>query len=351
MRFLICLILLSISLTSNASSKGDFFLFEAHQMRAQRTGAQSFSAISPSCRDRIRQIVCLVDAPKSPDEVRPCQTGSDIYAEPIAKIYDLLPEKVQNAFCSLDVIYIENSLESLAYAGTRRGATPDKESGFMGIRRILVEQAYDATSVLGWKEQKSFGIQAPPFVHMPQGPRVEIALPGSLTALQYVIVHELGHILDFSNKANDFMCPAGETCNLNTYDPKEFAKLIPTGTSWSTLSWKNPLVPKDEYHFPLWDKLCFYGCSDTLTVNDMEEFYRDLDKTNFVTTYSAVSPYEDFAESFAFYILTLQGPWSYRIQTPQNAYSLDIKWSKTSDKKIWMDSFYNRDLKYPTPAN
>ncbi|WP_374076936.1 hypothetical protein [Bdellovibrio bacteriovorus] len=353
MRFLICLILLGLSLTSGAHANEDFYILKPGQLQFVRTPGQQFSPLTQTnCRDRIRRITCLVNSTQNPVGVRQCLPGSEAFAAPIEKIHDILPEKVQKAFCGLDVIYVENEMEALAYAGiVREDAASGVVGSFMGIRKILLEQAYDATSVFGWKEQKAFGLKAVPFVHLPEGPRVEVVLPGSLSALQYVMIHEFGHILDFSNKGNDFVCPPGETCKLDTGDRKEFQKLVPVPNSWGSLSWKNPMAPKDEFHFPLWDSLCFYGCSKSLTITDMEQFYKELAPTNFVTTYAAVSPFEDFAESFTFHVLGLQGEWSYQIQTPNTAYSLDHKWSELWGKKTWMENFYNRDLRYPTPSN
>jgi len=353
MRILILLILLGLSLTSQAHEGADFFIMKPGELRIERAPRQRFTALnSGNCRDRITQVMCLVDSSSGPTGLRKCQPGGEAFAPSVEKIYDLLPVKLQKVFCGLDAIFVESDMESLAYAGlTQQGPNGPVGGAVIGVRRALLEQAYDATSVLGWKEQKAFGLKAPPFVHLPEGPRVDITLPGSLSALQYVLIHEIGHIVDFSNRANDFVCPPGETCKLESGDAEEFKKLLPVPGSWSALSWKNAVLPRDEFHFPLWDSLCFYGCSKSLSVNDMEPFYRELSPTNFVTTYSAVSPFEDFAESFTFYVLSLQGDWSYQVQTPFTSYSLEQKWHSLPDKKSWMDAFYNRDLQYPTPTN
>ncbi|WII70764.1 hypothetical protein QJS83_09860 [Bdellovibrio sp. 22V] len=353
MRFYIYLILLGLFSTSQAHAWENFYFFKPGELQPLRPLSQTVEApAAPTCRDNIRKAICVVNSAQDPRGPRHCLPGGEALATPIEKIYDIVPEKVQKAFCSLDVIYVENDMESLAYAGIIRYDENDQPLGaVMGIRRILLEQAYDATSVFGWKEQKAFGLQAPPFVHLPEGPRVDVALPGSLSALHYVLVHEIGHILDFSNTANSFICGPGETCNLDSGRMEEYLKMVPAPASWASLSWKSTGTPKDEYNFPLWKKLCFYGCTERLEVADIEPFYAQLAPTNFVTTYAAVSPFEDFAESFTFYILSLQGEWTYQIQTPTTAYSLDKKWTELNDKKTWMDSFYNRDLKYPSPIN
>ncbi|WP_413569237.1 hypothetical protein ACLWBD_01065 [Bdellovibrio sp. HCB117] len=349
MRNLICLILLGLSLTPSAFAWEDFYILKPSEFQIERTPSQRFTPLnSVSCRDRIKQVICLVDNSSSPNGPRQCLSGSENFAAPIEKIYDILPEKLQKAFCGLDAIFVESDVESLAYAGIiRANEKGEVEGSFIGVRRTLLETAYDATSVFGWKEQKAFGIIAPPFVHLPDGPRVEVILPHSLSALQYIFIHEIGHILDFANSANEFVCPANETCDLSKWDPVEFGKMIPAANSFGALSWKNPMYPQDAQRFPLWDKLCFYGCNERLTIADMESFYRQLDQTNFVSTYAAVSPYEDFAESFTFHVLSLQGEWNYRVQTPYMAYSLEKKWDVLFPKKSWLEAFYQRDLKYP----
>lgn len=353
MRFFICLILLGLFSTNEANAWEDFYILKPGELIVERAHTQRLSLFSDSsCRERIRQVVCLVDPNSSRGEVRRCQPGSERFAAPIEKIYDVLPDKVQKAFCGLDVILIEDNMEALAYAGiVRKDANSDVVGALIGIRRILVDQNYDATSVLGWKEQKAFGIKAPPFAHMPEGPRVDVRLPQSLSALHYALVHEIGHIMDFSNDANSFECAANETCNFDDPAPGEFKKFVPKGGSWGSLSWKNILEPKDEFRFPLWDKLCFYGCTERLAITDIEPFYSQLAVTNFVTTYAAVSPHEDFAESFTFHVMSLQGEWNYHIETPLAAYPLELKWEHLQEKNSWMRSFYDGNLKYPRPSN
>lgn len=351
MKLLIYLISLIFVGTSHAHAWEDFYILKPGQLRFERAPSQKFSHFSQSdCRSRIQQITCIVNPSQNPQESRQCQADSPAAAPTLEKIYDILPPKLQKVFCGLDVIYIENELESLAYAGViQADAQGNVRGSFMGIRRSLIEQNYDATSVFGWKEQKAFGIKAPPFVHLPEGPRVDVTLPISLSALHYIIVHEFAHILDFSNSANHFICPEGVTCDLSDWNPEEFKKLVPKEGSWGALSWESPLAPRPEQKFPLWSKLCFYGCTERLGLEDIEAFYHQLHPTNFVSTYAAVSPFEDFAESLTFAVMAEHSDFQYQIQTPYASYSLETKWREIGPKKIWMQDFLNRDLKYPSP--
>ncbi|MFV8248082.1 hypothetical protein [Bdellovibrio bacteriovorus] len=341
MKALIYLISLLFVGTSQAHAWEAFYVLKPGELRFSRAVATFSQQAAPAdCRARLKEITCIVNPIQDPKESRTCQPGSETMAPAIERIYDVLPPKLQQTFCGMTVIFIENDTDVLAYAGVMAwDSNSEAQGSFMGIRRALVEQNYDATSVLGWKEQKAFGLKAPPFVHLPEGPRTSIVLPSSLSALHYVIVHELGHILDFANRANNFACPPGETCHLN----------VPAPGSWMALSWETPEKPKSDQLFPLWSKLCFYGCKEQLSVAEMEDFYHQLAPTDFISTYAAVSPWEDFAESLTFHVMAQHEDFEYQIQTPFASYDLKKKWDGLGIKKIWMQDFLNRDLKYPTP--
>ncbi len=342
---------MTLALTPSAFASADFRIYQPGQLKIVRPNTKQIlqqTTSGDACRDRISHAVCLIDPKDSTPDFKKCLEGSEHYAKPIQRVYDILPAKLQNTFCGIDAIFIEENMESLAYAGGERHADGSGNiTARMGIRKVLLEQNYDATSVLGWKEQKAFGITAEPFIHLPQGPRVEVGLPYSSNTLQYIIIHELGHILDFTNYANAFQFPDYSHYEDDECRYEAYYKATPKPGSWSELSWKSPVLPRAEQKFPLWEGLCFYGCEKRLAVNDMEDFYSQLDSTNFISTYAAVSPYEDFAESFTFFILS-SSDWNYTIKTPLKEYALEQRWSSLYDKKAWLESFYNQDLKYPT---
>lgn len=350
MKLLIYLILLVFVGTNQAHAWEKFYILKPGELRfTKASGTWSDEVKSEDCRTRIKDIACIVNPIQDPKESRRCQTDSETMAPALQNIYDILPAKLQQTFCSMTVIFIENQTDVLGYAGVMAWDPQSQAQGsFMGIRRSLLEKSYDATSVLGWKEQKVFGLTAPAFVHLPEGPRTSIILPNSLSALHYVIVHELGHILDFTNKSNSFVCPKGKSCQTNA-SQTDFEALEPAPNSWSALSWQSPSKPKDSQLFPLWSKLCFYDCKEHLGIADMEDFYHQLLPTDFVTTYAAVSPWEDFAESLTFYVMSQHPDFEYEVQTPFATYNLKTKWDGLFAKKLWMQDFLNRDLKYPTP--
>jgi hypothetical protein len=226
--------------------------------------------------------------------------------------------------------------------------------GFMAIARDVVEKNVDPEAVLGWKEQKVFGAKAPRFELNKEGPQVWTSSNSPLQTLQYVVTHEFAHILDFVNRANRFVCPPGKACNPAPKTEEEYMELqkslIPEMDSWGAFSWKNGLEPNEQNKYPLWDRLCFYGCEgiEKLKLSEMHDFYFQLDRTNFVSTYASVNPYEDFAESTAFYFMTDKVyDLKYRVSTGKAIFFWEWKWLQLTKKNNWIELFYEGDLKYP----
>ncbi|MFS4458731.1 hypothetical protein [Bdellovibrio sp. HCB2-146] len=336
-----------VSLAAQAHS-GDFFINQSERFQFVRTekALQNF-ALSDDCKARIRQLLCVVKEPAEFGKPRTCELGSDAYAPALETIYDLIPPKMQKMFCHLQVIFVEaGESEALAYAGI--GNQNGSATALMGIRADLLTQDRSLSEVLSWKEQKAFGIQMPSYSHDPRAAKIQTQVEGSYTALHYVVLHEFGHIFDFANAANDFECKTGETCVRDDQTPEGLRKIVPVPGTWSALSWQNIIEPVTRDNFPLHKELCFYGCNGRgLSIEKMPEFYNQLNSTQFVTTYSAVSSWEDFAESTAFHFLSQSQSFQYRLTDPVMTYFLDRKWYSMQDKRTWIENFYSQDLKYP----
>jgi hypothetical protein len=310
------------------------------------------SSLGDPCKARIRGILCLVDAWEE-GKTRVCLAGGESYAPHMTEVYDGLPPKMQKLFCTMKVIFVEKDLESLAYAGVNGADELGAFDAVMGIREELLVHDYVAQDVFGWKEQKAFGVQAPPFKTLPGSPIVSAKIAGKNTALQYVLIHELAHVLDFSNQANHFVCKAGEDCTGEQEWNEAFGrKFESVAGSWSALSWLNWVDPTRNHDFILRRDLCFYGCNGKgLNLLQMPEFYRQLNAVEYVTTYAAISPMEDFAESTAFYFLSQQPGFEYHVTDPEATYFLNRKWYAMKDKREWIENFYAQDLKYPRIKN
>jgi hypothetical protein len=297
------------------------------------------------CRARIAQLVCTVEDLEHDDV---CGEKSPKAVENLQRLYDVLQPPLQKVFCSLPYIFVVNKMDSLAMAGSGQGTS------FMAISRGLVETGLDAAAVLGWKEQKIFGAELPRYEVSKDGPQISMRSKSPLTIMQYVVTHEFAHILDFANGANRFHCAPGKDCSKKPATEEEYYEiqknLLPEVDSWSSLSWKNGLEPNDKNMFPLWNRLCFYYCKgrEKLKLEEMNEFYFQFDRTNFVTTYAATNPYDDFAESTAFYFMAnADYDLQYRIHTGKAIFFLEWRWDQSIKKNNWIELFYEGDLKYP----
>lgn len=116
-------------------------------------------------------------------------------------------------------------------------------------------------------------------------------------AIQYILLHELGHVLAID---------AGINPNWNT-DPKD----IDTTASYPFLhlSWKfskdtNRYLSIFDQSFPQReDVVYFFGAK--LPAARMVDTYEALGRTNFATLYAVKNPHDDFAEAFVTYVHTV----------------------------------------------
>ena len=116
-------------------------------------------------------------------------------------------------------------------------------------------------------------------------------------AIQYILLHELGHILSTSAAIHPRWDQA----------PKQVASVA--GFPFARLSWE---IPKGEDRYAsLFDKAftlrrkVTYYFGARLEGNRMVQAYEQLERTNYPTLYAATSPGDDFAESFVSYVHTV----------------------------------------------
>lgn len=108
--------------------------------------------------------------------------------------------------------------------------------------------------------------------------------------MRYILLHELGHCVAIMTGAHP---------DWNEAPPADAAAQYPfVGLSWKVAAGKYAL--KQAGVFPWRDRLRIYSFeASPLRASQALEVYADLEKTNLPTLYAAVSPFEDFAESFA----------------------------------------------------
>jgi hypothetical protein len=320
---------------------------------AQKNPSASWSfAAADACEEHISKAVCHVKSLSSNAE---CLEVQGEVFENLRAVYQRLAPPLQTMLCKVPVIFVADEMTSLAMSGfAAHDSDPSKPKPFMAFSTSLVVENLPADTVFGWKEQKIFGVQSPRYEVQNKGPRVSIRSISPIVTLQYVVTHELAHLFDFLNTANNFKCENSEgfDCNKRPSTAEEYQEFlkhqVPVDDSWSSLSWKTGLEPNEKNNFPLQSKLCFYSCKDNLKMSDMETFYLQLDPTNFVTSYAASNPLDDFAESVTFYFMTqADDELKFRISTGRVIYFNEWRWSLMKKKHNWIELFFEGDLKYP----
>jgi hypothetical protein len=116
-------------------------------------------------------------------------------------------------------------------------------------------------------------------------------------AIQYILLHELGHVLAIE---------AGINPNWNT-DPKD---IITTASypffnlSWLISKADNRYLTVFDQRFPQRKNVVYYFGAK-LPAKEMIHTYEALERTNFATLYAATNPHDDFAEAFVSYVHTV----------------------------------------------
>jgi hypothetical protein len=159
--------------------------------------------------------------------------------------------------------------------------------------------------------------------------------------LYFVVAHEFGHILDFANRLNSFAA-----CDEAT------GPCASEAGSWSALSWQTTAQPIEADRFPYRRGLCFYACEgEAMTAAAVEQEYEGLARSGFISNYAATNPFDDFADSLAYYLMDRELATSYVIDTRQGR-SYDVIAKLTSPlfaaKRRYIQDFLERtDIVYP----
>jgi hypothetical protein len=146
-------------------------------------------------------------------------------------------------------------------------------------------------------------------------------------AIQYILLHEFGHILSIGNP----MLPRWGV------DPKEVI-LNPLMTYFHE-SWKrgnNSFVSKYDDNWSERSAIQFYAEeSRKKPLSIGLKMYRTLLMTNFPTPYAATNPHDDFAEAFVNYVhvVMLKKPWSIVISSKKETIKLMPCWQENRCKK------------------
>ena len=344
--------------------------------------AFGFSASTPidlqQCRNHISEAVCLQDAEGN------CLPESGDYAIHFEQLFDIFPAYLQKMFCAIDIIAIYDNETSTGWTNPIMNGF-DVVGAILGINRAVLDTNYPIDEWYSWKLQLPFK-QGDEFVIEPNLPQVRThfrwPLPAGINqSLYFVVVHEMGHMFDMANAINHPYCtyPLEADGNVMSMLYRLIFSYMSNPTipladyvcgfeedSWSRISWAesfsvisndlSPVYPVFEilprYKYFGWEDLYFYDGGETfIAYDDIPKVFRQLEhKTNFLNLYSSKDSTEDWAESFAFYVMTRELGMVYKIDTKQGQiYNVTRKMRhpKFRAKLNFIRDFLNSDYNYP----
>lgn len=199
----------------------------------------------------------------------------------------------------------------------------------LGVVVALDFEAFEhrtANEWASWKESTPFATGDDTAPHFRLEARIEDAAGDNRkNALQYLLLHEFGHVLTALRGFIPDWWMAPQTLQ----DSSAY--------SYLPLAWRfdaeRRIVPLPHNDFALRQQVVYYHGAQ-LGAADMEAVYRQLDSTCFATLYAAVNVYEDFAESFATYVHS-------------------VLLHKPAEIRIWRDGelLLQRDAYWTSPAS
>jgi len=153
-------------------------------------------------------------------------------------------------------------------------------------------------------------------------------------ALQYLLLHEFGHVLTFGKD----MIPDW------WIDPATM--LASEAYTFLPLAWEvgddKHIVPQPWNDFDLRSQVAYYSGAK-LSAEQMPAAYDALQTTNFATLYAATNVYEDFAETFVSYVHTVLMQQPLEIVIRRNGERLQVPsyWdsARCADKRRFMQTF------------
>lgn len=187
-----------------------------------------------------------------------------------------------------------------------------------------------------WKENTPFAhdrnIKLQAFIEEPTHDK-------RLATIQYILLHEIGHILAIGE---DIHPPWDE--QPKSMDGLQFYPF--TAVSWKLTSKNFQYEPLERQTDSDCHPIHYYSDKPNLFLSKAETCYRSLEKTSFVSLYASTNPFDDFAETFAYYVhrVLLQKPWHLEITTSSKVYRYEPRWSEErfARKRKIVEAFLSR---------
>lgn len=160
--------------------------------------------------------------------------------------------------------------------------------GFIILDPIVLRE-HAANSWITWRENTPFK----PSGRYRLTARIESdASNNRRQAIQYILLHEFAHVISIGGRIHpSWAVPPGQVAS-----PSDFPYFI---ESWRISGGRYGSVHDEG--FPQRKDVVFYF-GPRLAASEMRATYESLERTDFVTLYSATHPGDDFAEAFANYV-------------------------------------------------
>lgn len=200
-------------------------------------------------------------------------------------------------------IYFVKDLGGTGYTDYVRGDKQSRDAGLVVLDMdVLSKQTANAWAT--WKENTPFK----PDARLRLEATIETTAQDTRkNAIQYIILHELAHIMSIGENIHPVWDKPPNT------EPG-LVKFPFANLSWQIDRAGNRYSSRFDATFPeRTDVVYYFGAR--LDGKSMIDVYERLERTSFPTLYAATTPGDDFAESFVSYVHTvmMKRPWEIRI--------------------------------------
>ena len=239
------------------------------------------TAMGQDCRKELAQKVCLTDEYSSQPPTDHCGEET-VASKAILAAFDEFPDFLKAEVCKLDRIFVPAHARFTGLTTGSVGADGKVSKVVVFLNGELLSKTLTWSQFLTWKEQLSFGgSQEPGVTRQDLASYSGWSLRGSDSFVPFIFAHEMGHVLDLKYGVYERWAPF--SWNMN-----------PTGLD----------TPLPSNEFPHRQGACFYQCSGKfIEASSSTEYYQGLNQSSFVDGYAATDPVEDFAETFAFFVM------------------------------------------------
>jgi hypothetical protein len=280
--------------------------------------ADRVAAAPPALLQYLHEENSLEGFSESPRSAEP----SALFSTALAQLLALLPAQVRTLLEERCIgLFLVDDLGGSGFAELISDASGNDSYGLLVLDRgvLLSRRANEWAS---WKDGSAF---APARSGTSTRVQIEIEDGASDTvenAIEFILLHELGHLASFFTHA------------VPSYNVADAGSDFPfVQRSWRYQGGKHPWASRSAEAFPEQEKLHYYTFDKAELGNDqIVPAYTHLrDATNFTSMPAAATHLEDFAESFATYVHCVIAHRPYRIIiTPPSGAGLRIE-------RLWDD--------------